>query len=144
MYVLRENCTAATVQDLPAPPPIENIRNKKCQVSLGVPGHVAAQAISTFLILPEAFFPDNSSRSIQTQTVPCDMPAIALLASEEQEPNVQPDVECLHQQDLRRGGSRESSSVCILAVPKASPGSMISPVMKGNLKGMYLNVRCAN
>ena len=49
----------------------------------------------------------------------------------------------LHQQDLRRGGSRESSSICILAVSKASPGSMISPDMRGDMKGMYLNVGCA-
>ena len=48
----------------------------------------------------------------------------------------------LHQQDLRRWGSRECSSVCILAVPKASPGSMISPGMRGDMKGMHLSVRC--
>ena len=67
-------------------------------MSLGVPSHVAAQVISTFFIPHEALFPDSSNRSLQTQTVPCDMPAIVLLAPEEQqleqEPNLQPDVEC--------------------------------------------------
>ena len=94
---MRENYTAATVKDLPAPPPVENIRNKKCQVSLCVPGHVPAQVISSFFSPLEVLFPDNSSRSIQTQTVPCDMSTIVLLAPEEQHPeqetNVQPDVE---------------------------------------------------
>ena len=88
VHVMRENYTAATV---------ENIRNKKCQVSLCVPGHVPAQVTSSFFIPLEALFPDNSRRSIQTQTVPCDMPAIVLLAPEGQHPeqktNVQPDVE---------------------------------------------------
>ena len=55
VHAVRENCTAATVQDLPVPPPVENIRNKKCQVSLGVPGHVAAQVISSFFIPLEDF-----------------------------------------------------------------------------------------
>ena len=36
VHVMRENYTAATVKDLPAPPPVENIRNKKCQVSLSL------------------------------------------------------------------------------------------------------------
>ena len=30
VHVVRENHTAATVQDLPTPPPVENIRNKRC------------------------------------------------------------------------------------------------------------------
>ena len=97
VHVVRENYTAATVKDLPAPPPVEGIRNTKCQVSLCVPGHVLTQVISSFFIPLEALFPDNSSRSIQTQTVPCDMPAIVLLAPEEQhqeqETNVQTDVD---------------------------------------------------
>ena len=97
VHVMRENCTASKVQDLPTPPLVENIRNKKCQVSLGVPGHVASQIISSFFIPLKVSFPDNSSRSIQTETVPCDMPAIVLLAPEEQqqeqEPSVQPVVE---------------------------------------------------
>ena len=83
VHVVRENYTTATVKNLPAPPPVENIRNKKCQVSLGVPDHVAAQVISSFFIPLEALFPDNSIRSIQTQTIPSDMLAIVLLAPEE-------------------------------------------------------------
>ena len=97
MHVVRENYTAATVQYLPALPPVDNIMNKKWQVSLGVPCNAAVQVFSSFFIPLAALFPDNSSRSIQTQTVPCDMPAIVHLAPEEQQqeqgPNVQHDVE---------------------------------------------------
>ena len=86
-YSQRSSCT----------PPVENIRNKKGKVSLGVPGHVAAQAISTLFIPLEAVFPDISSRSIQSQTIPCHISAIVHLAPEEQQPeqdaSVQADVE---------------------------------------------------
>ena len=92
VHVMRENYTAATVKDLPAPPPVENIRNKKCQVSLRVPGHVPDQVISSFFIPLEALFPDNSSISIQTKTVPCDMPAVVFLAPEEQHPEQETNV----------------------------------------------------
>ena len=44
VHVMRENYTAATVKDLPALPPVENIGNKKCQVSLCIPGHVPASS----------------------------------------------------------------------------------------------------
>ena len=66
---------------------------------------LAAQVISSFFIPLEALFPDKCSRSIQTQTVPCDMPTIVLLAPEEQHQEKEQMYNLmlsplLHQQDL--------------------------------------------
>ena len=107
VHVVRENHAAAIVQDLPAPPPVENFRNKKCHVSLDVSGHVAPQAISSSFIQLEAYFLTTAADIYKPRVfnVTC-LPLFSLYLRNNSKNKNQMYIlmlsPLLHQQDLRR------------------------------------------
>ena len=76
------------------------------------------------------------------------MPAIVLLAPEEQQPeqetHVHPDVDPSPPSARPKERRQKGKYQCLYpGCTKSFTGGMVSPGMRGNMKGVYLNVRCA-